>query len=60
MAAREYPITVKRTREHLHNFSRIFESVMENEIEQEWLLRLEARDNIFPELDYRLFGKASG
>jgi len=54
------PYAVKRTREHLHNFSRIFESVMENEIEQEWLLRLEARDNIFPELDYRLFGKASG
>jgi 1,4-alpha-glucan branching enzyme len=51
------PYAVKRTREHIHNFTRIFESVMENEIEQEWLLRLEARDNIFPEIDYRLFGK---
>ena len=51
------PYAVKRTHEHIHNFTRIFESVMENEIEQEWLLRLEARDNIFPEIDYRLFGK---
>ena len=53
------PYAVKRTREHIHNFTRIFESVMENEIEQEWLLGLEARNNIFPEIDYRLFGKAS-
>jgi 1,4-alpha-glucan branching enzyme len=51
------PYAVKRTREHIHNFTRIFESVMDNEIEQEWLLRLEARNNIFPEIDYRLFGK---
>ncbi|OHD71846.1 MAG: glycoside hydrolase [Spirochaetes bacterium RBG_16_67_19] len=53
------PYAVKRTREHIHNFTRIFETVMENEIEQEWLLGLEARNNIFPEIDYRLFGKAS-
>jgi len=53
------PYAVKRTREHIHNFTRIFESVMENEIEQEWLLGLEARNNIFPEIDYRLFGKTS-
>jgi 1,4-alpha-glucan branching enzyme len=51
------PYAVRRTREHIHNFNRIHEAVMENEIEQEWLLRLEARDNIFPEIDYRLFCK---
>jgi 1,4-alpha-glucan branching enzyme len=53
------PYAVKRTREHIHNFTRIFESVMENQIEQEWLLGLEAKNNIFPEIDYRLFGKTS-
>jgi 1,4-alpha-glucan branching enzyme len=53
------PYALKRTREHIRNFTRIFESVMENEIEQEWLLGLEARNNIFPEIDYRLFGKTS-
>ena len=51
------PYAVKRTREHIHNFNRIHEAVMENEIEQEWLLGLEARNNIFPEIDYRLFCK---
>jgi 1,4-alpha-glucan branching enzyme len=51
------PYAMKRTREHIHNFTRIFEAVMENDIEQEWLLGLEARNSIFPEIDYRLFGK---
>jgi len=54
------PYAVQRTREHISNFNRIFSAVMENDIEQEWLLGLEARNNLFPEIDYRLFGKQPG
>jgi predicted glycosyl hydrolase (DUF1957 family) len=31
---------------------------MENDIQQEWLLKLEAKNNLFPEIDYRKFGRA--
>jgi 1,4-alpha-glucan branching enzyme len=53
------PYAMSRTKEHISNFNRIFGAVMENDIEQEWLLKLEARNNLFPEIDYRKFGRVS-
>jgi len=49
------PYAVRRAREHISNFTKLYESIMANNTEQEWLLQLEARDNIFPEIDYRSF-----
>ena len=49
------PYAVRRTREHIHNFNRIYESVMANEIDQEWLIGLEKRHNLFPDIDYRTY-----
>jgi 1,4-alpha-glucan branching enzyme len=52
------PYAEKRIREHIHNFNRIYDLVMANRIDQEWLVGLERRNNIFSDIDYRLFGRA--
>jgi len=49
------PYAVRRTREHVYNFNRVYESVMANDLNQEWLIALERRNNIFPEIDYRTY-----
>jgi 1,4-alpha-glucan branching enzyme len=49
------PYAVKRVREHIHNFTRIYDLVMANRIDQEWLVGLERKNNIFPDIDYRVF-----
>jgi 1,4-alpha-glucan branching enzyme len=47
------PYAVQRTREHIHNFSRLYHSLMTNDIEQEWFLEVEGRNNLFRDIDYR-------
>ncbi len=49
------PYAVRRAKEHISNFTRLCDSVIANSTEQEWLLQLEARHSIFPEIDYRSF-----
>ena len=44
---------VNRTKEHLSRFNQIYESVKSNHIDENWLRDIEARDNIFPEIDFR-------
>jgi len=46
---------VKRIREHIHNFTRIYDSLLVNHFDHEWLLRLERKNNLFPDIDYRVF-----
>ncbi|MGE5397342.1 MAG: glycoside hydrolase family 57 protein [Chitinophagales bacterium] len=46
---------VKRTKEHLHNFTRLFYAVTEDFYDLNLLEQLETRNNIFPEIDYRIF-----
>ena len=52
------PYAVGRIREHIHNFTRIYEQVMANRIDQEWLVGVEKKNNIFADLDYRSFNKS--
>ncbi len=47
------PYAVRRTREHIYNFTRIYDSLMTNRLQQEWFLEVEGRNNIFPKIDYR-------
>jgi 1,4-alpha-glucan branching enzyme len=47
------PYAVQRTREHIHNFTRIYESLMTGSLQQEWFLGLEHRNNLFRKIDYR-------
>jgi 1,4-alpha-glucan branching enzyme len=46
---------VKRFKDHIHRFTRIYEMVNANEIDEAWLAEVERRDTIFQELDYRVY-----
>lgn len=43
-----------RTKEHLLRFIRIYEEIKSNNINEAWLSDIEYKDNIFPEIDYRV------
>jgi 1,4-alpha-glucan branching enzyme len=45
---------VRRTREHIENFNRIYESLLANRLDVAWLSTVEARNNLFPDMDYRI------
>ncbi len=49
---------VRRTREHLLRFSRIYDQVKANGVDESWLAGVENRDNLFPEIDYRVYRPA--
>jgi len=49
------PYAVRRTKEHLLNFLRLYEDMMNNRLDEGWLNHLENKSNIFPHMDYRLF-----
>jgi 1,4-alpha-glucan branching enzyme len=46
---------VRRTREHLLRFTRLYEQIKGNGIDETWLASVEGRDNLFPEIDYRVY-----
>ncbi len=46
---------VKRTRDHVLRFTRLFDDIKANRIDEGWLSDIEYNDNLFPELDYRLY-----
>jgi len=45
----------QRTTQHIQRFTRLYESLCANSINEQWLGEIEARDNIFPTLDYRVY-----
>jgi 1,4-alpha-glucan branching enzyme len=45
----------RRVKEHIANFTRIYESLSSNTMDTEWLTTLEKRNNLFPDLDYKVF-----
>lgn len=45
----------KRVNEHIARFNRLYEEVMERKIDEEWLSKIEAERNIFPDIDFRVF-----
>ena len=44
---------VKRTKDHLLRFNRLYEDIKSNCVDLDWLSDIEYKDNIFPEIDYR-------
>ena len=46
---------VRRFKEHISNFTHIYDSLSRGVISTEWLTRVERRNNIFPDIDYRIF-----
>ena len=49
------PYAEKRTREHLLNFTRIYEDLIHGRLSEGWLGQVESRNNIFPNVDYQVF-----
>lgn len=45
---------VRRTKDHILRFNRLYEGIKSNSIDAEWLSDIEYKDNIFPEIDYKL------
>ncbi|MCK6491716.1 MAG: DUF1957 domain-containing protein, partial [Planctomycetes bacterium] len=45
----------KRTRDHLHRFNGLYLQLVEDRLEEGWLGELEWKDNIFSEIDYRVY-----
>jgi 1,4-alpha-glucan branching enzyme len=45
----------KRTRDHLHRFNGLYLQLVENRLEEPWIAELEQQDNIFSEIDYRVY-----
>ena len=46
---------VRRTREHVLRFTRLHEQIRAGQIDADWLAHLEAKDNLFPDIDYSAY-----
>ena len=49
------PYAVKRTKDHLLRFTRLYEQIKTGHIDESWLASVEWRDNIFPDLNYQYY-----
>lgn len=49
------PYAVKRTKDHIMNFNRIYEDLKANRLDENWLREIEGRNNIFPNVNYEIF-----
>jgi 1,4-alpha-glucan branching enzyme len=45
---------VKRTKDHILRFTRIYDDIKANRVDEGWLSDIEYKDNVFPEIDYRV------
>jgi 1,4-alpha-glucan branching enzyme len=52
------PYAVRRTKEHLWRFTKLYEDIRRESIDEGWLSDIEYRNNIFPEIDYNVYAKA--
>src|SRR5438874_10848121 len=50
---------VRRTKEHILRFLRLHDQVRSGNIDGQWLSFVEGKNNIFPEIDYRIYRRQS-
>ncbi|HHY46824.1 MAG TPA: DUF1957 domain-containing protein [Firmicutes bacterium] len=46
---------VKRVKDHIGRFTKLYHDIKANSIDESWLGEIERRDNIFPDIDYRVY-----
>ena len=46
---------VKRTKDHLLRFTHLYRTIRKGNIDETWLADIESKDNIFPDVDYRVY-----
>jgi 1,4-alpha-glucan branching enzyme len=51
---------VKRFRNHVSRFTTLYEKILRQDFDRDWLQPVEEQDNIFNELDYRVFRSDGG
>jgi 1,4-alpha-glucan branching enzyme len=49
------PYAYKRTKDHIERFTQIYEMLKSGQIDEPWLSNTEFQDNIFPDIDYRVY-----
>lgn len=49
------PYARRRLKEHLANFTRLYDGIRQRQIDEGFLSYLEGKHNLFPDLDYRVF-----
>ncbi|MBI5198272.1 MAG: DUF1957 domain-containing protein [Nitrospirae bacterium] len=42
---------------HILRFTRPHDEILTHRIDEGWLSHLEGKDNLFPEIDYRVYGR---
>jgi 1,4-alpha-glucan branching enzyme len=45
----------RRIKEHIGRFTRLYNELNSNKIDSKFLAEIEAKDLIFPDIDYRLY-----
>lgn len=45
----------KRTQDHINRFTKLYYDIKENNIDESWLSDIQWKDNIFPDIDYRIY-----
>ncbi len=46
---------VKRTRDHLQRFNRLYDDINNHTVRPDWLAQVESKDNLFPDIDFRVY-----
>lgn len=46
---------IKRINTHIERFNKLYNSIVKNSIDIHWLKEIEELDNIFPDVDYRIY-----
>ena len=49
------PYAIRRTRSHLMRFNKLYEDIKSDKIDSGWLEKVEYIDNIFPNINYRVY-----
>jgi 1,4-alpha-glucan branching enzyme len=49
------PYAVRRTRSHVQRFTKLYEDLRAGKVDSGWLEKVEAIDNVFPNINYRVY-----
>ncbi|MBI5700754.1 DUF1957 domain-containing protein [Candidatus Saganbacteria bacterium] len=49
------PYAIKRFKDHIERFTKLYESIRSNNIDENFLRDIEYKDNIFPIIDYKVY-----
>jgi 1,4-alpha-glucan branching enzyme len=49
------PYAIKRFKDHIHRFTRLYDDIRANKIDEGWLADVESKDNAFGEINYQIY-----